>query len=158
MIKRSNLLNGISYKNRLYLGAQYLQGSIRIQQNRLDDSVESFRKISAMKGPVAYYDEDRIKQISNLALGRVFYEKRNYPLSILYYKKVKRDSEFYPTALYEASWGLVQNEQVQRNVVCTCTHFTARSSNRCSTRSLICLKLLCSSIFAITPRCKSFVR
>jgi hypothetical protein len=102
----SNLLNGISYKNRLYLGAQYLQGSIRIQQNRLDDSVESFRKISAMKGPVAYYDEDRIKQISNLALGRVFYEKRNYPLSILYYKKVKRDSEFYPTALYEASWGL----------------------------------------------------
>jgi hypothetical protein len=102
----ANLLNGISYKNRLYLGAQYLQGAIRIQQNRLDDSVENFRKISAMKGPVAYYDETRIRQVSNLALGRVFYEKRNYPLSILYYKKVKRDSEFFPTALYEASWGL----------------------------------------------------
>lgn len=101
-----NLLNGISYKNRLYLGAQYLQGAIRIQQNRLDESVENFRKVSAHKGPVEYYDESRIKQISNLALGRIFYEKRNYPLSILYYKKVKRDSEFFPTALYEASWGL----------------------------------------------------
>jgi hypothetical protein len=101
-----NLLNGISYKNRLYLGAQYLQGAIRIQQNRMEDSIENFRKISAMKGPVAYYDEQHIKQISNLALGRVFYEKRNYPLSILYYKKVQRDSEFFPTALYEASWGL----------------------------------------------------
>lgn len=101
-----NLLNGISYKNRLYLGAQYLEGAIRIQQNRLDDSIENFRKISNSKGPIAYYDEARIQQISNLALGRVFYEKRNYPLSILYYKKVKRDSEFFPTALYEASWGL----------------------------------------------------
>ncbi len=101
-----NLLNGISYKNRLYLGAQYLQGAIRIQQNRMEDSIENFRKISAMKGPVAYYDEQHIKQISNLALGRVFYEKRNYPLSILYYKKVQRTSEFFPTALYEASWGL----------------------------------------------------
>jgi tetratricopeptide (TPR) repeat protein len=101
-----NLLNGISYKNRLYLGAQYLEGAIRIQQNNLDESVENFRKVSTSKGPIAYYDEARIKQISNLALGRVFYEKRNYPLSILYYKKVKRDSEFFPTALYEASWGL----------------------------------------------------
>lgn len=101
-----NLLNGISYKNRLYLGAQYLQGAIRIQQNNLDASVENFRKISASRGPVAYYDEAHIKQIANLALGRVFYEKQNYPLSIVYYKKVKRGSEFYPTALYEASWAL----------------------------------------------------
>ena len=83
-----NLLNGISYKNRLYLGAQYLEGAIRIQQNRLDDSIENFRKISNSKGPIAYYDEARIQQISNLALGRVFYEKRNYPLSILYCKNV----------------------------------------------------------------------
>jgi tetratricopeptide (TPR) repeat protein len=101
-----NLLNGISYKNRLYLGAQYLQGAIHIQQNRMEDSIENFRKISAMKGPVAYYDEANIKQISNLALGRVFYEKRNYPLSILYYKKVQRNNDYFPTALYEASWGL----------------------------------------------------
>lgn len=101
-----NLLNGITYKNRMYLAAQYLVGSSQIQQNKMDDSIESFRKISAMKSPVAYYDEDRIKQIANLALGRTFYEKQNFPLSILYYKKVKRDSEFFPTALYEASWGL----------------------------------------------------
>lgn len=101
-----NLLGGITYKNRMYLSAQYLIGAAQIQQNKLEESTESFRKISAMKAPVAYYDEERIKQIANLALGRVFYEKQNYPLSLLYYRKVKRDSEFFPTALYEASWGL----------------------------------------------------
>ena len=101
-----NLLNGISYKNRLYLSSQYLQGAIHIQQNQLDESIENFRKISSSRGPVEYYAENDIKQLANLALGRVFYEKQNYPLSILYYKKVKRGSEAYPTALYEASWGL----------------------------------------------------
>jgi predicted Zn-dependent protease len=84
-----NLLNGISYKNRLYLSSLYLQGAIQLQQNRLDDSVEPFRKISSSRGPVEYYDDARMKQLANLALGRVFHEKRNYPLSILYYKKVK---------------------------------------------------------------------
>jgi hypothetical protein len=31
---------------------------------------------------------------------------KNYPLSIVNYKKVKEDGEFYPSALYESSWGL----------------------------------------------------
>ncbi|MCB1198433.1 MAG: hypothetical protein KDK51_08660, partial [Deltaproteobacteria bacterium] len=64
------------------------------------------QKVSNHKAPVDYYDEERIKSISNLALGRIFYEKRNYPLSVLYYKKIGRETDFYPNAMYEASWAL----------------------------------------------------
>lgn len=100
------LLDAISHRNRLYLGAKYLQGAIYVDLGKYEKAIRHFQKVSNHKAPVNYYDEERIKAISNLALGRIFYEKRNYPLSVLYYKKINRETEFYPNAMYEASWAL----------------------------------------------------
>lgn|GEM_PF-6907408 len=100
------LLGAISPQNQMYMGAQYLQGTIYTDLNKYEKAIEFFQKAANHKSPVAYYANKKIKTLSYMALGRIFHEKRNYPLSILYYKKVDRASKFYPRALYEASWGL----------------------------------------------------
>ncbi|MEZ4703807.1 MAG: hypothetical protein R3A11_01180 [Bdellovibrionota bacterium] len=104
--RAARLLQAISFRNRLYLGSQYLLGTIQVETQNLDKAVEHFQNISNTRSPVEYYEKARLQQIANLAIGRIFYEKGNYPLAVLYYGKVKRDGEFYPPALYESSWAL----------------------------------------------------
>ncbi|MCB0327573.1 MAG: tetratricopeptide repeat protein [Bdellovibrionales bacterium] len=100
------LLSAISFRNRLYLGAQYLMGTIAMENQNFDLAIEHFQKISNTRSPVEYYEKARLSQIANLAIGRIFYERGNYPLAVLYYGKVQRDGEFFPPALYESSWAL----------------------------------------------------
>lgn len=104
--KSIRLLKSIPHRNRLYLAAQYLLGAIATKRKQLRRAITHFRKISNARSPVEYYENERIRQLANLALGRLFYERKNYPLSIVYYKKVKRDGEYFPSALYESSWAL----------------------------------------------------
>ncbi|MFH1018265.1 MAG: hypothetical protein V1798_08810 [Pseudomonadota bacterium] len=104
--KASELLNSIPHINRLYLAALYLKGTIGVIKKDFRAAVKSFQEISNARSPVMYYEDHRIRQLANLALGRIFYEQRNYPLSIVYYKKVERDGEFFPLALYESTWAL----------------------------------------------------
>lgn len=110
------LLQQIPFKNRLYLAAMYLTGAILVDADRLDKASEYFRKVSNSKAPVKYYDEKRIKQIANLALARIFYEKQNYPLAVLYYQRVDRDDEFFAEALYESSWSLFKMHKFEESL------------------------------------------
>ncbi len=104
--KATEMLNSIPHINRLFLAALYLKGTIDVIKRDYRSAVKSFQEISNTRSPVIYYEDQRIRQLANLALGRIFYEQQNYPLSIVYYKKVERDGEFYPLALYESSWAL----------------------------------------------------
>ncbi len=104
--KATKLLKEISSKNRLYFASRYLLGAISVERRHLKTATRHFRTISDYSGSEMYYEHLRITQLANLALGRIYYEQKIYPLSIAYYKKVKRDGEFYPMALYESSWAL----------------------------------------------------
>ncbi|MFH1263357.1 MAG: hypothetical protein V1495_07970 [Pseudomonadota bacterium] len=99
-------MGSIPRRNRLFLAAEYVMGAMAVKRNNLRGAIAAFRLISDTRSPVEYYENQKIRQLANLALGRIFYEMKNYPLSIVYYKKVKEDGEFYPPALYEASWAL----------------------------------------------------
>lgn len=104
--KAGKLLASIPHRNRLYLAAQYLLGAMSVRQKDLKGATKSFQNILDTRSPVEYYENEKIRQLAALALGRIFYELKNYPLSIVNYKKVKADGGFYPSALYESSWGL----------------------------------------------------
>ncbi|HLG19239.1 MAG TPA: tetratricopeptide repeat protein [Bdellovibrionota bacterium] len=104
--KAIELFTGISHRNQMYLAAQYLLGTVAVQEKDFKRAITHFRNISDARSPVTYYEDLKIRQLANLALGRILYEQQNYPLSIVYYKKVKKDGDFYPESLYESSWAL----------------------------------------------------
>lgn len=104
--KAAELFNDVPHRSRLYLAAQYLLGTIAVKKRDLRAAAKHFQTLTDARSPVEYYEDVRLRQLGALALGRIFYEEKNYPLSIVYYKKVKRDGEFYPSALYESSWAL----------------------------------------------------
>lgn len=102
------LLDSIPRTNRMYLAARYLMGVIETQRNRYQNAIESFIAIAQQpaRGAKFYYENYKIRQLTSLALGRLFYETKNYPLAFVNYRKVDRKSDYFPQALYESSWGL----------------------------------------------------
>jgi hypothetical protein len=104
--KSTELLKSIGHTNRLFLAAHYLMGVTGVKKSDWRSAISHFQEISNTHSPINYYENHRIRQLANLALGRIFYEQRNYPLSIVYYKKVDSDGDYYPSALYESSWAL----------------------------------------------------
>ncbi|HMQ10955.1 MAG TPA: hypothetical protein PKC21_02365 [Oligoflexia bacterium] len=105
------LLYSISKNNRLYLASRYLLGTIAIKNNSYAKAIDFYKDISNERKNKLYYEETRLKQLANLALGRIYYEQRNYPLAIVYYKKVQKDNNYYPQGLYESSWALFKMRQ-----------------------------------------------
>ncbi|MCI5072413.1 hypothetical protein MRY82_05665 [bacterium] len=105
------LLYSISKNNRLYLASRYLLGAIAIKNESYSKAIEFYKSISNERKNKVYYEEVRLKQLANLALGRIYYEQRNYPLAIVYYKKVEKDNNYYPQGLYESSWALFKMRQ-----------------------------------------------
>lgn len=104
--KANKLFRSIPHRNRLYLSSQYLLGAMAVRQRKLRTATKAFQNISNTRSPVDYYEDQRIRQLSKLALGRLFYERKNYPLAIVNYKKVKIDGDYFPSALYESAWAL----------------------------------------------------
>lgn len=104
--KANELLNSISRNNRLFLAAQYLMGAMLVEQNNLKAATRHFQDIANNRSTIVYYEDRHIRQLATLALGRLFYEQQNYPLSIVYYKKLDKDADEFPQALYESSWSL----------------------------------------------------
>ncbi len=104
--KASELFAQIPHRNRLYLAAEYILGTIAVKKNDMKTAINHFRQILDTHSPVNYYEKKKIRELGALALGRIFYEEKNYPLAIVYYKKIDREGEFFPTALYESSWAL----------------------------------------------------
>ena len=105
--RSARLLATIPRTHRMYLAARYLMGVIDTQRDRYRDAIEDFTAITQQsKRTAKYYEDYKIRQLTSLALGRLFYESKNYPLAFVHYRKVDRKSEYFPQALYESSWGL----------------------------------------------------
>ncbi|MCB0308320.1 MAG: hypothetical protein KDD48_03030 [Bdellovibrionales bacterium] len=104
--KAVRLLESIPHTNRMYLASRYLLGTIYTTQNRFKEAQQYFRVVINDRTRKKYYEETTIKELSSLAIGRLFYELKSYPLSIVNYKKVGRNGNAFPQALYESSWAL----------------------------------------------------
>ncbi|NVB83677.1 MAG: tetratricopeptide repeat protein [Kofleriaceae bacterium] len=59
----------------------------------------------------------RVVELSQLALGRIYYERDQASKSIDSYLLIDRKSDLFPTALYEVSWVYVKNKQYDKALV-----------------------------------------
>lgn len=95
-----------------YLQARYVEAVIRVRQGRLQQAADGFLWILRAKprhGDPA--EIERVRHLAWLDLGRIYYSVERYDEAAdTFFEQLPRDSEYWPQALFEASWAHARTE------------------------------------------------
>ncbi len=94
------------------LQALYFTGTTYVAKKDLNKAVEIYSDLVTRKPRTAI--DRRVIELSQLALGRVYYEREELSRAIDSYLLVDRRSDLFPAALYEVSWVYVKNKQYDK--------------------------------------------
>jgi tetratricopeptide (TPR) repeat protein len=104
--------NDVPKGSQLELQALYYVGTASVAKKDLARATEVFTDLVGRKPKSA--SERRIVEVSQLALGRLYYERDQLSKSIDSYLLVDRRSDLFPDALYEISWVYVKAKQYDK--------------------------------------------
>jgi tetratricopeptide (TPR) repeat protein len=82
-----------------YSRAMYYQGVMRTLTKDLDGATTSFKR--ALRNA----RKDSFKELSILALARLYYEQKQIRTAFDYYSQIPRDSDLWLQSLFEGAWG-----------------------------------------------------
>ena len=98
-----NMLNSIGDHQNYYATAQYYLGVMEVKQGKYKEASERFAKA---KETLRYNmaNKEKLHNMFNLALGRLYYELDRFPQAMASYITVLPESDEYSKALYESIW------------------------------------------------------
>jgi hypothetical protein len=107
----------VERRSRLYPAAAYFRGLVAARQRQFGLAREAFCEIVDQKdrGKLAFGIDRRyfgLKELAQLALGRVAHEQARYDEAYYFYFSVPEESEYLAEALYEASWSMYQKGEL----------------------------------------------
>lgn len=94
------------------LQAQYYAGTTQVVQKDLAKATETFAELVNKKPKTA--NDRRVIELSQLALGRLFYERDQPSKAVDSYLLVDRHSDLFSDALYEVAWVYVKGKQYDK--------------------------------------------
>ena len=97
--------------HRYYMHAQYFMGAARVRKQEYKPAAQIYRAL-AKRRPTEPA-EKRIRELTLLALGRLFYQQKDIDQAIDHYQQVSRHSDLFDTALYEIAWAYVKAEKFE---------------------------------------------
>jgi TolA-binding protein len=92
----------------LFPRAQYYQGIINYERDKLKSAAKAFREV--IKADVPTEDPDVVKELEDLKdlslinIARIYYGLQKFDNADKYYAKVDRDSAYWPQSLFERAW------------------------------------------------------
>jgi tetratricopeptide (TPR) repeat protein len=90
-----------------YFQARYFVATVRVQSKDYAGAVPIFENLLTQ---AAKSDDDkRVQELTHLALGRLHYERNEFPQAIDEYQKVPRNSPLFSDMLYEVAWTFIKN-------------------------------------------------
>ncbi len=100
----------------LHIKAQYLKGVVEVRKNDPAAAAETFQGVLRFvkdKG-LGGGENERMTQMTLLALGRVFYGSGQHASAIRYYDAIPDGTSFWLDSLFERSWAYYQTQQFAR--------------------------------------------
>lgn len=98
--------------NKYFLHSQYFVGAILVQKNDYPGAVQVYQA-NLRINPKSDTDQ-QVRDLSFLALGRLFYEQGKIEQAIDMYQKVSRRSDEFDTALYEIAWVYIKANEFRK--------------------------------------------
>lgn len=102
----------VSKESAYAVQAQYFIGATHVAKKDLAKATDAFLDAVGRK-PKTNIDR-RIVELSQLALGRVYYEREQPSKSVDWYLAIERRSDLFSDALFEASWVYVKSKQFDK--------------------------------------------
>jgi hypothetical protein len=101
----------VSSNDRHFLAAQYQLGMLQVEEGNKDEAVKAFNTVvikSSLGGSGSLSATDRLEMwnYANMALGRYYYETKDFMKSVIHFRKVTKDSPLFYDSLFEQSWAL----------------------------------------------------
>ena len=102
----------VQKKTKYYFQARYFLGACYVVKKDLAKAVVEYQKL--VREPTRSKDEKRIVELSNMALGRIHYERNQPSKAIDRYLEISRHSDLFPETMFEASWVYVKNKEFDK--------------------------------------------
>lgn len=100
----------LKVNDRFFFSGKYQQAMLHLNSKRPNEAIAALKAITLPTArdlsPLSRAELGLITNDANLALGRIYYELRQFPLSIKHYRLVNRQGEYFYDSLYEQSWSL----------------------------------------------------
>lgn len=100
-----------------YFGkARYIKGITYVANYQAEPAVSAFKTVlrhlvdqREQRGRLTQ-EQQKLRELTHLAMARVFYSTGDYETSLKYYDKVKRESPRWAKALFEKAWAYFQTD------------------------------------------------
>ncbi|MBR57346.1 MAG: hypothetical protein CMH54_04730 [Myxococcales bacterium] len=108
------LLGQIPANAAVYPQSRYYLGVARTALGQLDTAQTAFKDVSFTSGDKQEGQE--IRDLANMALGRLEIERGKWDQAVDYYQKVPRGSIHFPRSVYELAWAYVNSGKLQEAI------------------------------------------
>ncbi|MFP4596871.1 MAG: tetratricopeptide repeat protein [Persicimonas sp.] len=113
------LLTAVSKRSEYFGKAHYIAGITHVADYQAGPAVEQFKQVlshlrSKDETGELSSDEQRLLEMTTLAMARVFYSTGDYETSLKYYSSVDRNSNRWADALFESSWAFFQTDDYNK--------------------------------------------
>jgi len=105
------ILNQVPASAPEYVAAQYYNGVIHTEQQRLEQAEAAFKRVVAVPLNEDLPKQAQIRELAIMALGRLQVEIGDQDKAIDHYQQISRQSKLFYTSLYEMSWAYVKKEK-----------------------------------------------
>lgn len=116
--KAKSFLEQVALGDARWPNARFYLGALLVAQNKPDQAIEEFKRISDMARTVASdpkrkFDGNVVDYV-NIALGRLLLAKKKYDEAVQYYVSIERNSPIFEEALFELAATYVAGNQPKR--------------------------------------------
>ena len=113
------MLNRVTPASPDYPKARYIAGVTHVANYDAEPAVAAFKDVlrvltSKQESGALTEDENKLLELTNLGMARVFYSTGQYDTSLKYYGQISRRSKHWPVALFESSWAYFQVDQYNK--------------------------------------------
>jgi len=106
--KAINAYKKLRIKDKYFFPAKYQQAMISVEDDKLQDAIVSLKAIlyptSHKLSPLDGVAKQKMADQALMALGRIYYEKKEFLNSAKMYRSISSDSLSYYDAMFEQSW------------------------------------------------------
>lgn len=115
----TRMFEAVKQGSKFYAKARYILGTTHVANYNAKPAVAAFKDVlrfltTKEENSRLSDEEKKLKELTNLAMARVFYSTGDYETSLKYFDKINRGSPRWPQALFEESWAYFQIDRYNK--------------------------------------------
>lgn len=103
-----DIFQTLGEKSRYYLQSLYFMSVIRIEGGDFDGAENLLKKIISTPEKPDYFQFSKIRDLSRLALARIYFERNDFIQATDYYLRLSRKSDYFLEGYFELCWTYIK--------------------------------------------------